>query len=272
MEDLTGITTRALHYPGREPRNLVGQSARFRGKLANPELEELAKTMTLQVAMIGSDGWVLASDKHLFGLDPTRSGGVTEYDSEMMPGHSKIRFRKEERLIWAFSGNVDVSYQAGIQLQRSAKGISPPDREEALNEIGREVAIEYPSQMESGHGGTLLVISCSPKTDLWTLRIGSGPTPSNSFAFGGAGNRAKFLVERFYERRPVADLKLLAVLTIIEGHHFNPSTVNGLELWYAEKGNITQAKRRELADLKKHAARFNAELRQRLLAPSPKRN
>ena len=248
------------------PRIERGPSARFRGKLANPELEALARTMTLQVAMIGSDGWVLASDMAVFGQHPTadRAEGRPAFLSTTKLV-SKIVCRRDLHFIYAFFGDVDqVAAKAGRLLEERTASCPEPERRRALLAA---IADELSGVEDSG----LLVIFWEPQTELWEVHIGREPVRCARLTFGGAGNLALYYPFRFYGRNnplSVKDLKFLAAYTILEGHEINPTVIEDLELWYAERGKVTKAGPDELAAIRQRADRFNKNLRRRLLASS----
>ena len=294
MEDPTSITTSALHYPGQEPRNVVRHSARFRGKLANPELEELAKTMTFQVALLGTDGgWVLASDTSMrVGSGLWVAGRETTFLDRTR--RSKIVHCPKWKFIYAFSGVTQLSAKAGERLEACAaqsKGIPPADREQVLYAIESQVLPPIPpdenervDREDRADGSTLIVVFYARPRQLLTLQIGSGvtnyslpPTTDDPLfpAYGGATNLAMYWPERFYapksrnQLKPVSHLKFLAACAVLEANFFEPKTVGGLELSYQEndKAEVRKALPPELAAIRKrHDELFNKSLRRMLLA------
>jgi hypothetical protein len=298
MEDHpTSITTSALPYPGREPLNLVRRPSEFRGKLANPELEELAKTMTFQVALLGTDGgWVLASDTLMrVGSGLWVAGRETTFMDRTR--RSKIVDCPKWKFIYAFSGVAQLSAKAGEMLEARAEnsnGIPPESRWQFLNEIDAEVSIpvdenELVDRKDRADGSTLIVIFYGSPTELLTLRIGSGvtnysmpPTADEPLfpAYGGATNLAMYLPNGFYEPKaprqlkPVSHLKFLAACAVLEANFFEPKTVGGLELSYQEndKAEVKKALLPELEAIRQRYKRFKESLRRMLLSPSPKLN
>jgi len=224
--------------------------------------------MTLQVAMIGKDGWVLASDTAVFGNYQTKD--TDEGRSAFLPvikSVSKIVCCRDLRFIYAFFGDVDqVAVKAGRLLEERAGGrLESQHRRALLVRISDELASE--ADTDSG----LLVIFWEPQAELWEVHVGREPLRITGLCtFGGYANLALYYLFRFYGHNnplPVRDLKFLAACTILEGHECNPTVVEGLELWWSENGEVKQADADELESIRKRAAKFNRDMRRRLLVP-----
>ena len=101
------------------------------------------------------------------------------------------------------------------------------------------------------------MIFYEPVPEMWTLHIGGSPILRQSFAFGSAGNLAMLFTMRYRDLRPVEELKFLAAHSVIEAHTFNPSVVDGLELWSCIDGRVERASKAELTKLSERSVRFD---------------
>jgi len=222
--------------------------------------EALVKLMTFQVALLGTDGWVLASDTCIFDPYPTAVGSN---ESPMVIGvrstGTKIVYRPEIGVIYACSGGSNLSYETGANLERRLKAaISPEGRYAALDESEKEAISRYSQEVD----GSLIVIFLTDPIECWTISIRGVPVRRSLVAYGGGGNLAMYFPNRLYieRNRPVADLKLLAAYAVLEANFFNPSVVEGLEMYWSERGNVHHATESELRDITEQSADIRARI------------
>jgi hypothetical protein len=232
--------------------------------------------MTLQVAMIASDGWLLASD--LAGTEPV----PTIVDGQGQPSVAGVRSAEPKivrverhSLIYAFAGTGSAK-SSGALLGTIADGNPAAvvnDRMSFLCAVQQEAKTKYGNPV-MGPDGTLTILFLKPKAELWTLHLARcniiGPRLDPPCAVAGAGNWAMFLPCRYYEPRPLADLKLLAAHTILTGNYFNPTGVAGLQLWSAKHGEEPEeADEAEIRDLEKRSALLSDSLRTAIFPERP---
>jgi hypothetical protein len=165
---------------------------------------------------------------------------------------SKIENNAASSLIFAFSGG-STAVRASILLNERASNINPENRRKELTKIAFDSAPEGKPT-----GDSLIVIFYEAEPEIWTIPIGSAAVLRKDFAFGGGGNLAMYLVQRHYHSRSVEQLKFLAAHTVLEGHYFNPSVVDGLELWSSEKGGASESPEEELATFRKRSEKVHA--------------
>jgi len=228
------------------------------------EEEMLAKSMTFQVAMMASDGWVLASDTCAFDPYMARALDDTVMVSIRSPTR-KIVHRSELSLTYAFSGG-SLARRAGLTLEDGLRNgvVQPPDRAAFLNECLTKTAQQYKDERP---GGSLLVIFDSiAMPEIWTVDFGRTAVSRTDLAFGGGGNLAMLFPQRYYVRAPVDRLKFLAAHTILEAHVFNPSVVDGLEVWSGKNGQIEQAPEAEIDGFKKRSAEIHKRIGKLVIA------
>ena len=203
---------------------------------------------------------MLASDTCIYDPYQLATGEGTT-NAAMRSSGSKIVHNEAAGLIYAVSGGSNLSREAGEILDRYVRtgGIEPDKRRAVLTELGLEAQTKFTNSRSVA--GTLLVIFYDREPNMWTLDIGSAPVSRETFAFGGGGNLAMFFVARFPESRTVEELKFLAAHSVSEAHFFNPSVVDGLELWSCTNGRVERATDTELSELRKRSARFNRRVR-----------
>jgi hypothetical protein len=225
---------------------------------SSPE-EELEKLVTLQIALIATDGWILASDTRahqLLTIDLPGSRSVVP----VMTDTSKIVNCDEVELIYSYAGGA-LAQRAGLLLrsmaetddravsQREAflRNVAEMTMKEAAEQSARNFALKGPQPTVNG---TLIVIFRRP-TEIWTLDIAHVQAKREmAWGWGGGGNMALIFTQQFYQPRSIEALKLLAAHTILTGGKCNPGTVEGLELWWGDSERSVPADSTEIAKLK----------------------
>jgi 20S proteasome alpha/beta subunit len=194
--------------------------------------QETGHNMTLQVALIGKDGFVIASDRKTVNEAMVRRTAET----------TKIIVSDDADMVCAFSGNHIVSSVAQHVVTTLNSYGDRSDVESRLEKAVREKFDSYdgvPKQALATANRAMIVAAYNQKTgrtQLWEV-IFNGQPFVNSFldkAIGGDSiNTAIFLIERYYG---VEDLKILAVHTVLEGHALNPSMVGGVDVVVSKHG------------------------------------
>jgi hypothetical protein len=219
--------------------------------------ERIVESMTFQVAMIASDGWILASDTRASDPGPVPTGD-SQVEVPTTSTTSKIVYRPDTKIIYAFSGG-ELSRIAGIMLEDEAHtGINQSQRSDTLTRVSVTVNQKRP---ELRRGGRLIVIFSDPQPEMFTIDLGRIAVSRQDVAYSAVGSLAMFFVQRYRERRTVDDLKFLAAHTVLQGHFFNQSVVEGLELWWGKRGMVDQASGAEIDALRKRSEKLDARLR-----------
>ncbi len=191
--------------------------------------------MTLQVAMIAANGWVLASDRC-----GTIQGGNWKrhtYDTE------KIIYRNG--IVSAVYGDECAIIARGKIFEKI--DLKPDDlHEAAIQQEMENIAVgifksdekTFPGIPASRSVRGVVFIGVRTKT-IWTLAFGESalfrPSSTRSFS-GDEANPVAFLSERYYDQqRPVTHLAFLAAHTVLQGAKFNHG-VGGLDLWMWQDG------------------------------------
>jgi hypothetical protein len=175
--------------------------------------------MTLQVGLIGSDGFVLASD-----TKASNGFGSTTTRKLILVGP----------MVCAVSGDHILSTLGRKLIDAYKPEIVWSERAESIVED-----LPLPSYKRSQLSGSL--IFALPEWDVFQeVSVTSGVVASMPFnpAFGGdSPNLATYFCKAYYSSsKTVQELSVLAAHTIIEAARVNPSSIGGLEIVVGRKG------------------------------------
>jgi hypothetical protein len=197
-----------------------------------PEIEP----MTLQIAMIGKDGIVIASDTKASSAANWRQipSGTQRTITRTFKG-PKILISPTNSLVCLFSGSDAAALLAQTMVANAPR--------EFAND--REVS-DYLTKQTSKNMTNELIIAAIPKAlagvhKLWRVSFLSEPVPLVGVVedklYGGDESIASvFYGERYYDAsRTVDELILLAAHVILEGHHLF-SSIDGLTVLTIKDG------------------------------------
>jgi hypothetical protein len=184
--------------------------------------------MTLQVAMICHDGWVLASDRIRIETGGPRVRGAIE----------KIVIDESRGFAYSFFGD-DCAMIAGDELLRHAPSFKPQSNalfSQWLLELGNDTW-KLLQETEQGAFSTsyrargLIICLKSVPDRFWVLGIGkvSRVIPFiDKTVMGDIGSSSRFFVDRFHTiDLPVSKAMLLASYVLTTGEILNPAGVGG---------------------------------------------
>ncbi|MGB8411909.1 MAG: hypothetical protein WCE23_03695 [Candidatus Binatus sp.] len=232
--------------------------------------------MTLVVAFLASDSWVLASDTRLyetgFSLDPNTnqfiSGTVTS-------SASKIQFDKESGIVFSFSGD-GIGGLAGELLIDKLRSTDATHTRTLLNEVGNETFQKHiagKSGINPALSRDLLIIFTKKNpVELWTLGIRASSIPAHhadKALIGDIANGAKLLWQLYYSPEQTCEqLRLLAAHTILMGHESHESLVAGLEMWWGNnQGTANPVEPTELRQLATRSVEIDKRIAKLFNAP-----
>jgi len=203
-----------------------------------PEIfTEEDQPMTLQIAMVGKDGFVLASDTKATKNMSVLPTGRRQIGQTFKT--TKIRQRREGGLICAHSGSDEAGQLAEVFV------INAP-AEFVDDQAVADYLIGWSSGATNMANQLVIVVVTKAKPGmhkLWRVYFtGQNPPPfvqwvDDRLTGGDEGNAALYFGERYYDpSKTVDDLALLAAHVILEGHVANPTGVEGLEVWIGRNG------------------------------------
>ncbi len=215
--------------------------------------------MTLQVVLIGEDGFVLASDEQMTRYEGgARSTSLTE----------KIFINSAKNVICACAGD-NVTEFAADMIMASGLGRDPRT---TLKETGAEAwklrfgenkpPVDEVKQLRT-------VIVATSDSQVWALSISSTSSVwqiKDKFVTGDPANSARFFVEHYFpeERTGVDRLLLLAAHVICMGHVDNPRSIKGLRMIACRDGVFTVFREEEIEKLKEESKRLHDRIREGL--------
>ncbi len=233
--------------------------------------------VTLQVAMIGSDGWVLASDRVRVSPGPRLRSSV-----------NKIVLHEEAGLAYSFFGD-DVAAMVGDQLSlefpKLDVGIEKrSDFRSWLFSLGNrewaKMKDAYPSLLAGSDNRGLLVFVRNSPERFWLFGIGERSLvmeqQTTKNVVGDAPNTARFFPDYYYSNRvTVAQLTYLAVHTINIGALMNPTGIGlGIDVltYHAKTGKFDWVEPEKIDALRKRSDKLTQKIRREFFGKIMSRN
>jgi hypothetical protein len=224
--------------------------------------------VTLQVAMKGTNGWLLASD--------TKENQYPFPAPSLEPVQQRVRSASNVPKIFVVR-SPDLAYMcAGEQVSRDfanhfvavRKATSQPLSRDFLFDNLRSFC-EQDERTASSFGW--MVLAEHRQKSLWKLLVSQHPDVSefyDYFVVGDVTNSARFFLERFYEDRPVEELLFLAAHVIVAGNRLNPTGIGGLEIVFSDgkSDQLTEWRTRshEIFELTKRSDSLIDQIRKRI--------
>jgi hypothetical protein len=212
--------------------------------------------VTLQIALIGSDGWVLASDKkarNLLGPSSwltTKIAYTTEWACSFW-GDEVARAVRDQITGALQSGQLllnDPSFNSRLQQMSNSLWKS---KFESLGEHERN------SQAQHNLRGVIFMQKDKPCQiiDLSVARESYAEFSETKTVKGDTRNSAAYFIERYYDEElragtaTVSVLKKLAAHTILTSSHINLQNIEGLQIVSCQGGIIAQLESDGLSQL-----------------------
>jgi hypothetical protein len=172
--------------------------------------------MTFQVALVGSDGVILGSDRRITNR-ATRVGDAVPFNQY----EERTKFFKSDK------ESVIVSFVGGSEAQRIGREIVEKS-DPALHDSGWESYLDGIAAKAQPRGpDEVLVLRKARPNEIVRCVLGSGASRIENHFCAGAIVPACFLTQHFYRKQPVALLENLAILTLKYGSEEAPTTVGG---------------------------------------------
>jgi hypothetical protein len=198
------------------------QTAILAGPLSLNESFDEELQMTYQIAMVGSDGVLLGSDRRMFNRGPSAdpTSLYVQYDAQS-------KFIGSDHVICACSGD-----QRSARIAREIVAECDPQ----LSDNAWQSALDKKAEMPELRGHAELLIVRKHRSDhaVWMVAGPNGYTAriGEKKCIGG-NSSAYFLIQRFYKKSSIRLLRNLALLTLEYAHLEFPTSVgDGYELRY----------------------------------------
>lgn len=219
--------------------------------------------VTLQVAFVGTDGIVLASDKKM------GRPFENQFESSLT---SKIRLNVERGLVTAWSGD----WPACMDLADKAMALSDTellDPHFPLQELAKEVFEGRRRRLGNSllNGELILVMSrdvnhihhVTVKGESYSHRADENKATSGYHTSSGLS-----FSEMFYEKRPMKELLGLAAHVITTAEWLNPIGIEGLEIICCTREKILKVPENEISELVAWSNNLTADIKRLLFPPS----
>lgn len=217
--------------------------------------------MTLQVALVGTDGTVLASDTKI----AKRLNNRVQTFS-----YTKLNIDQAKGRLTCWAGENPTGTVAENILKMDSDNI---DRmlDEMKTVFGKEVAREMPLP----NGEVMLLTTRNPKVILHVeCRDGrySKQPSENKVVSGNHSNPAMSLVELFYDEKcpslSARELIPLAAHTILTAGRYNPAGIGGLEIVICTTQGFELLKKEEITELTGWSKKLDVEFCSRIFRQS----
>ncbi len=198
--------------------------------------------MTLQVAMVGTDGVVLASDTKWSEI----SGGIRQTSNR-----TKVFIDESRTIAVSCARAMNASRRIAVKIlaDTAIRWDSPASQ---IEEIAREVIAKAPEA--SFKDANCLIVS--PSLHLYRLYLDSYGDDvelrceEQDKAYEGEGsNSALYWAERYYGRRQIRDLIVPAAFSILAGGRLNPAGIEHLEIILCEQNGFHRLSNEEIQEL-----------------------
>jgi 20S proteasome alpha/beta subunit len=197
-------------------------------------LQEEELNMTMQVAMVSKDGFVIASDTKASAGGDSVKPFSKDYRKYRSAETRKIVVSSDNTLVCAFSGNQIVSNVAH-RLIRSVNENPGVDMSGCLEDKLQDLFATFDDNIQSATKGNLIVAFPALTGKLWDASFGGGAVccqeTFDCVIGGDFANSAIYFAQEYHSiNRSVDELTMLAAHTVIESGLRNPTMVGGLDV------------------------------------------
>jgi 20S proteasome alpha/beta subunit len=219
--------------------------------------------MTLQVALVATDGVVLASDKKVNILKDNLNSTALR---------TKIYIGQERKILACWSGEQFPS--SGL-AERIALTLGDPDLQfpyPVLRTTAQEILSQRGVYGEEYGSAEVLVVTIQdePKAyEITVTRERCDCVSQPKIVKGHIASPALFFTERFYETLPMSALLPLAVHVIATAGQISPRSIEGLEVIRCTRNGFERISNDEIADLVKWSKKLDKRIK-RLVLSGPK--
>ena len=200
--------------------------------------------MTLQVALIGTDGFVIASDTKAVSGGGIAAPFSKKHRLRMFSETTKIIHNDADTLVCAFSGNQTIREIARRLRDAVGEDAGQDLAAQLQNKIDAAFAACSDTVRNNANGLIIVIIPNAengmPK--MWEISFHGQPLvePTHICSIGGDRSNSAIMWAQQYQieglKRSVDELKLLAAHTVVEGHFLNATEVDGLDVFVAKNG------------------------------------
>ena len=210
--------------------------------------------MTMQVAMVGTDGIILASDTRWMETGAVRQTG----DS------SKIILSHERGMAIACARNLDTARLVARDIVSLLKDDEFNDPEIPIERI----AAKHITQTSDRRDVQCLVVLAKPKIRLFFLETGiSGGevrpvcvSETTKRVAGDNLNAAIFVTERYYTKRSIHELIPLSAHLIVAASKLNPGGIGGLEIVLCDASGLHRLSNASISELEIKTEEWDASI------------
>ncbi len=223
--------------------------------IARIEFSLEAPQMTMQIAMKGTDGVVLASDLKWIG----DAGGQRETHYA-----SKIKFSERSGIAVGCSDS-EVSLNIATKIIEELKASDYSSFCSAAERIAYSVMIEFDRNRIPRPQSQCLIILQGDRCHLYSLKVGIEGENCveilDKRRAGDAGNQAMFFSEAYYALKPINKLAFLAAHIVLTAAQFNSEGIGGLEVILCDKRGFRMLSSENIEELKARSSVLEKTIR-----------
>jgi hypothetical protein len=211
--------------------------------------------MTLQFGLVGTDGIVLASDRRL-----TDQGHKTRTSSD------DCKFRLNERRTIATAWALK---DTGLIVERAIRAQMVDDCHDPKQTL-EDIAEKIWDNVNAKNSAQLLVVLQKPRLRLFSIRLNDFVVVHecmSKITTGDEQNPAVYFVERYYQKRPVKELAVLAAQAVLMAPGLNSGSVgDGLDILLCQQEGFLRMSEGSNAALVSQVKSLDNQLEQLIIA------
>jgi len=218
--------------------------------------------MTLQVALVGTDGLILASDTKVNVLNQNFNSTATR---------SKVLIAHDRKIAACWSGEQWPSYNLADQIVRRMSDADFQYPYNSLRTLASEIVNRRGIHGEEYASAEVIVVTNQnePKTyEITATRDRCDCWRQDKIVKGHLANPALYFTERYYDRLSIARLLPLAAHVIVNAGRINPRGIEGLEVILCTKEGFETLNAAEIAELVAWSDKADSEIKRLIFRSS----
>ena len=191
--------------------------------------------MTFQIGLIGTNGILLASDRRqIYSISSTEQNPY----APNQPG-------EVSKFLWSANCDLICGFAGSPTSRDVARGLAESTSLGSLPNLPLESEVERISNERSQPMGPRDEIMIVRRSDISRIKLLSRwphvtrlTDITEWITTGDNSGPARFFLHHFYEKRSIAELKRIALLTLTYASLENPSGIGGYEMWAVTSDGI----------------------------------
>jgi hypothetical protein len=224
--------------------------------------------MTIALGLLGSNGWVLASDTKALQTTNILIDNTPPSLATFSSSTGKICWDEKAKIIYAYSG-THIGRLAAAKICEKSLSTWDADRALLCTETANQTFAEFAqSRLNDQDMPRAILIFTEPRLEMWSVHIrdkSEAIQHLDKALIGDVHNGAKLFPSLYHStQQPVERLLRLAAHTVLMGHSCAPGEIDGLDIWTGDRqGHVRQLNEVELASMRKVSRSLDKTIRRR---------